>query len=262
MAPSTPHVLGRCPTLSRIGDWPLAQVGSVFHGHCSTPVSDRFGNLASRIIRACTHLALRVVDVVRAVTGAPDNTAQSRRAHVRSCTGLTRPQLQCRARVEAVLPAPASAASRAGRASTSTPARHIGDSRPGACVCTWLGRGHRAGCSLSLAHGLLDGAVDDHARSIDRLEGLEVADERKHLCRRCRAPLLELKKSHNLLFSAKNFAGQRKASPSPLPPTPSLPGSCWHQGTAHASQGLVYSAESLTHLQYDEALERSSECES
>lgn len=166
--------------------------------------ANRHGNWAVRSMRACTHLALRVVDVVRAVAGAPDNTAQSRGAHVRSCGSHGTPAAVPCACVGSAARARARSIARRLRQHAARGQAH---QRPAARrVCMHVagsqGRGRRAGCSLSIATRLLGGAVDDHARSIDRLEGLEVADERKHLCR---APLLELKRVASFAFFREKF---------------------------------------------------------
>ena len=194
MAPSTPHVVGCCPTLSRIGYWPLAQVGRVFHGHCSTPVSKSPRQLG------CTQHAC-----VHTPCPARSRCSSCRRRRPRQHCTITRGTRQILHGSHGTPAAvPCACVGSAARARARSIARRLrqhaargrAHQRPAAGrVCMHVagsqGRGLRAGCSLSIATRLLGGAVDDHARSIDRLEGLEVADERKHLCR---APLLELKR--------------------------------------------------------------------
>ena len=209
MAPSTPHVVGCCPTLSRIGYWPLAQVGRVFHGHCSTPVSKSPRQLG------CTRHAC-----VHTPCPARSRCSSCRRRRPRQHCTITRGTRQILHGSHGTPAAvPCACVGSAARARARSIARRLrqhaargrAHQRPAAGrVCMHVagsqGRGLRAGCSLSIATRLLGGAVDDHARSIDRLEGLEVADERKHLCR---APLLELKRGAYLAIFPRNFCGSK-----------------------------------------------------
>ena len=137
MAPSTPHVVGCCPTLSRIGYWPLAQVGRVFHGHCSTPVSKSPRQLG------CTQHTC-----VHTPCPARSRCSSCRRRRPRQHCTITRGTRQILHGSHGTPAAvPCACVGSAARARARSIARRLrqhaargrAHQRAHACACTWLG---------------------------------------------------------------------------------------------------------------------------